>query len=360
MKRSVIALLLLPLLVLCVFLAAPERDDHVNSPAFSVALNQAIDKLEGTAGRVTSAATPVARAGALDYTTDPVTCFATNPECQELTYDERPCNTLDHGQPTCDHESPTCDASPTCHGRYTCDYRTTCDGSSTCNADYTCWNSTCEEQNQTCDGETPTCDAGANCNFTTDGTHTCNGSATCDNTCQGWPTCSDYQTCDVTCAGQPTCDGATCSGATCEGATCEGATCEGATCDATATCDGNETCDYTCDESIWPECGPQPTWNSGFTCDGSNTCDNVSPTCVNTCSVWPTCQANPACGITFDGTATCDGTDTCMNTCIDWPTCSSGEITCEGYPEHTCDPKNPDCCNATEHTSWGKLKKMAD
>ncbi|HUV36274.1 MAG TPA: hypothetical protein VMX58_04960 [Patescibacteria group bacterium] len=48
-----------------------------------------------------------------------------------------------------------------------------------------------------------------------------------------------------------------------------------------------------------------------------------------------------------------------MNTCTEWPTCSANDITCEGYPEHTCDPQNSACCNATEHTSWGKLKKMA-
>ena len=141
---------------------------------------QHLTGLCGGSTRATSAAVPCARAGALQYTTDPITCFATNPECQELTHDERPCETLDHEPATCDHESPTCDASPTCRGRYTCDERNTCYGSATCDAQPTCWNSTCSEPGQTCDGEIPTCDAGANCNFTIDGTHTCNGSATCD------------------------------------------------------------------------------------------------------------------------------------------------------------------------------------
>jgi hypothetical protein len=33
------------------------------------------------------------------------------------------------------------------------------------------------------------------------------------------------------------------------------------------------------------------------------------------------------------------------------------EKTCAGYGEVTCDPGDPDCTNATEHTSWGKIKK---
>lgn len=39
------------------FLVAPDKEDHANSPAFTVALNQAIGKLGGTAYRVAAAAT---------------------------------------------------------------------------------------------------------------------------------------------------------------------------------------------------------------------------------------------------------------------------------------------------------------
>lgn len=111
--------------------------------------------------------------------------------------------------------------------------------------------------------------------------------------------------------------------------------------------------------AVTPQANAAPaqdiTCCAGFTCDGSYTCDGVSLTCSNTCSTWPTCQANPQCGITYDGTTTCDGTLTCQSTCGAWPTCDD-EITCLGYPAYTCD-LTPTCCQGTEHSSWGKLKK---
>ncbi len=270
MRKFAIVVSIVPLLFLGLLFIGPDREDHANSPAFSAALDNAVNRLEGAAVKVTAVVTPCARAGAYDYTTDPVTCWMTNPECQELTYDDRPCETLDHAVMTCDHQSPTCNTEATCQGRYTCDHRATCDGTQTCDATETCWNSTCKQAEQTCDGETPTCDHGANCAFTMDGTHTCNGSETCDDTCDGWPTCEGYMTCDITCEGNITCGGA-------------------------PTCDGTETC------------------GGGATCDG---------------------------------TPTCDGTDTCKLTC-EW-TCFNS----------TCNPGDPDCENAVERTSWGKIKKQ--
>ncbi|MCK4236300.1 MAG: hypothetical protein KAX38_04215 [Candidatus Krumholzibacteria bacterium] len=101
----------------------------------------------------------------------------------------------------------------------------------------------------------------------------------------------------------------------------------------------------------------QPTLTE-FTCiHGEPTCDGLSPTCTATCGVWETCKANPECGITYTGEPTCDQTPTCVSTCGTWPTCD-GEITCAGYEGYTCDPKNPECTNDTERTSWGQLKKQ--
>lgn len=295
MKKYVIALLVVPLFLVGVLIVGPEKADHESSPAFSVALNNAINRLEGTAIKATVAATPCAQAEAFDLTTDPITCDA-SPECENLTTDYRECYTLDDQEATCDQATPTCNEEPTCHGRYTCDSRTTCDGGPTCDGAYTCWNSTCDEPGQTCDG-TPTCDGSAGCDFTVDGTHTCNGVPTCESTCEGWPTCE----------------------ITCQGATCAGAfTCEA----AQATCDGSETC--------------------------QNTCANAT---------FPTCQANPDCGITYDGSPTCTGLATCASTCsAQWPTCGN-EVTCMGSGGVTCDPNDSKCYHGTERTSWGTIKK---
>ncbi len=296
MKKYATALLVIPLLFLGMLIVGSEKADHENSPAFAVALGNAIDRLEGAAIKATVAATPCAQAEAFDLTTDPITCDA-SPQCGGLTADHRPCYTLQDEEPTCDQQSQTCDQGMTCHGRYTCDERTTCTGGPTCDGTYTCWNSTCDEPDQTCDG-TPTCDGGADCDFTIDGSHTCNGTPTCESTCQSWPTC-DF-------------------------------TCMGATCEGTHTCTAGQA-----------------------TCDGT-------PSCENTCAAatFPTCQANPDCGLTYDGTPTCDGLATCQSTCTDaWPTCGA-QNTCMGSGGETCDPDNPQCYHANERTSWGDLKKM--
>lgn len=294
MKKYAITLLVVPLLFLGMLVFGPDKADHESSPAFSAALSNAIDRLEGAAIKATVAATPCAQAEAFDLTTDPITCDA-SPQCGGLTADHRPCYTLQDEEPTCDQQSETCDQGMTCHGRYTCDERTTCTGGPTCDGTYTCWNSTCDQPDMTCDN-TPTCDGGVDCDFTVDGSHTCNGVPTCESTCEAWPTC-EY--------------------------TCQGA----------VTCDGSPTCTA-----------------------GGITCDPSSPTCMQTCVVWPTCQASPECGITYDGTPTCTaGMYTCESTCQDWPTCGM-ELTCIGYGAQTCEIK-PECAHGTERTSWGGIKK---
>ncbi len=92
----------------------------------------------------------------------------------------------------------------------------------------------------------------------------------------------------------------------------------------------------------------------------------------------PTCDDGEGCTFTYDGTHTCNGSPTCYYTCDGTETCENtysqfpdcGDITTSG---HTCDGVtptcdgasetcvvSPDCFDATEHTSWGKIKKMVE
>ena len=73
MKKYATALLVIPLLFLGMLIVGPEKADHESSPAFAVALGNAIDRLEGAAIKATVAATPCAQAEAFDLTTDPIT-----------------------------------------------------------------------------------------------------------------------------------------------------------------------------------------------------------------------------------------------------------------------------------------------
>lgn len=55
--------LAIPLLLLGVVLISHERTDHKSSPAFTVALNRAVQQLEGAAERTTAAVTSGAPGG---------------------------------------------------------------------------------------------------------------------------------------------------------------------------------------------------------------------------------------------------------------------------------------------------------
>jgi len=196
MKKTAILSLCILVAGFGIFCFGTQKAEHNSSPAYSAALDQAINRLEGAAASATCVVASKVHAGTLELTQDPITCDPADPKCNGLTVDSRPCITLSHTYPTCDHNGPTCNTGYTCSGRYTCDDRNTCyaGGAATCDAHYTCWNSTCTEVGKTCDGVTPTCDRGAGCDFTIDGTQTCNGSPTCVNTCFGWPTCTPGET----------------------------------------------------------------------------------------------------------------------------------------------------------------------
>lgn len=314
MKKSAIILLCIPLILVGVICLHPEKADHGSSPAFSLALRDAVDKLEGAALKTTAAVSTPANASRLDLTTDPVTCTAGDPQCDGLTADDRPCYTLQDADVTCDAISPTCDSKWTCSGSYTCDDRSTCDGSMTCDAEHTCWNSTCDEPGQTCDGTSPTCAADQGCDFTMDGTHTCNGTETCFNTCESWPTVCSF----------------TCSGPTCV-VTCQVTCTDFPTCGGEETCDGTATCEDTCEGIGFPTC--DVTCDGTGTCDGSGTCDGTQ-TCEHTCNHFQGCE-----DITTQG-ATCDGVG---------PTCDGISETCVF---------GPPCFNAVEHTTWGQIKSL--
>ncbi|UCF04642.1 MAG: hypothetical protein JSV33_12020, partial [bacterium] len=58
MKKYAIVVFLLPCLVICAFMLHTPKADHCSSPAFSVALDRAVNQLEGAAARVTAAVTP--------------------------------------------------------------------------------------------------------------------------------------------------------------------------------------------------------------------------------------------------------------------------------------------------------------
>ena len=191
-----------------------------DSPAFGVALSQAIRALDG-ATQSTMNPTRVGLAQAqgplftqfpggptCDGTVTcqafptyvPVTCQAADLECNyplPMTQDPVRCDpafpTWD-GFVTCHVGSPDCN-QPTMRQYRTCDARNTCDGSFTCNGQFTHWNSTCNIFGYTCDGS-PTCVSGVpgagpfTCtHFTFDGTPTCNGVPTCRETCDQWFTC---------------------------------------------------------------------------------------------------------------------------------------------------------------------------
>ena len=160
MKKA-IGLLIVPLcavVILSLLVTPQSRIQHQDSSAFTMALQQAVDRLEG-GGKVLLAgtATPVAAA--------PLECTS-----QEYT-----CETYEPSMPTCDVAGgcPAHTVDPqavTCHDEM-----------------YTCQVATCD----TYDPQMVTCDHNqANCNFphttqpspynhTCDG-HTCDGTFTCD------------------------------------------------------------------------------------------------------------------------------------------------------------------------------------
>lgn len=224
MKRA-IGFLLSPIcavLLLSLLVTPQTKTDFEDSSAFQVALQQAVDRLEG-GGKLLLAgtATPVAAKS------EPVP-----------TYDGRyTCETYDIALATCDPAMPGClphTSDPQGHtciaGEYTCDLPTcetydaqmfTCDP----NAAACVWPHTTEPvpYNHTCDGHT--CDGSFTCDFTVDPRAlTCDAAdpqcelatfnaflPTCDpmridcreNNPHGYCTAQGYNTCELT---TPTCD----------------------------------------------------------------------------------------------------------------------------------------------------------
>ncbi len=240
MKKA-ITLLLVPLctVVLLSLLVTPQsRIQHQDSSAFKMALQQAVDRLEG-GGKLLLAgtATPVAAAGVQ----------------QEATYDGRyTCETYEPAYPTCDPGPAGCvdhTADPQGH---------------------TCWDELYTCQAVTCDTYDPlmvTCDPNnADCVFP----HTSEPAAF-NHTCEGH-TCQGTFTCDFTVDPRaPTCDAADFD-------------CQRPTFDAFVT---------TCDP-MKPECSVN---NSGHctaqtypTCDAAvPTCDPADATCVTLDPTDPNC-----------------------------------------------------------------------
>ena len=66
MKKSAIVLLCIPLILVGVIYLQPEKADHGSSPAFNLALRDAVDKLEGVALKTTAAVSTPANASRLD------------------------------------------------------------------------------------------------------------------------------------------------------------------------------------------------------------------------------------------------------------------------------------------------------
>jgi hypothetical protein len=160
--KKVIGFLLCPLcavLLLSLIVTPQTKIYHRDSSAFQLALQQAVDRLEG-GSRLLLAGT--------------VTPVAAHP--MQPTFDGRyTCETYEQGFPTCD-PGAGCLAHTADPQGHTC-----------MNGEYTCQLATCD----TYDSQMPTCDPnGANCNVphttepapynhTCEG-HTCDGSFTCD------------------------------------------------------------------------------------------------------------------------------------------------------------------------------------
>jgi hypothetical protein len=167
--------------VLLGLLVTPQpRVQHQGSSAFDVALEQAVNRLEGGSKFLLGgAATPVDAqlqptfdgrytcetyeaglatcdpAACGDHTTDPVghTCVAGEYTCQAAT-----CDTYDRQQLTCDPYNSAC-PGPGTHTTEAAPFNHTCDGH-TCDGAFTC--------DFTVDPREPTCDAAdPNCHYTT-------------------------------------------------------------------------------------------------------------------------------------------------------------------------------------------------
>ncbi len=95
------------------------------------------------------------------------------------------------------------------------------------------------------------------------------------------------------------------------------------------------TCMRTC--SDWPTCGGAATCNGAATCYGAPTC-SPSPTCVGSGGI--TCAGTYTCDATCAGYATCNGGPTCSG----YPTCS-GSQTCSGSTCSATCGGNSTCIN---------------
>ena len=226
MKRA-LGLLIVPrcaVVILSLLVTPQSRIQHQDSSAFTMALQQAVDRLEG-GGKILLAGTvtPVV-AAPLECTTDGgYTCDTYDPlmttcdpaaGCAGLTVDPQgltcrdemytcqvaTCDTYDMRMATCDHNSAECAAQHTLEAK---PYDHTCDGQ-TCNGAFTC-DFTVDPRALTCDAADPDCSVPTfnhielTCNPMQDGCKFPWNECTADQ----YPTCeSGIQTCDP---GDPSC-----------------------------------------------------------------------------------------------------------------------------------------------------------
>ncbi|UCG53032.1 MAG: hypothetical protein JSW58_05615 [Candidatus Latescibacterota bacterium] len=224
MKRAIVLLVgpLCAIFVVSLLVAPQSKIQHQDSSAFQMALQQAVDRLEGSGKTfIAGTATPARAApqqptfdgrytcdtyeqamttcdpampGCVDHTTDPMghTCVHGEYTCQIAT-----CETYDMQNTTCDVNHPDCPTVP--HTTEPPPYHHTCQGH-TCDEGFTC-DFTTDPRAFTCDAANSQCEDVTFNAFIP----TCNpmDPACRTNNPKGYCTADNYPTCIVT---QTTCD----------------------------------------------------------------------------------------------------------------------------------------------------------